>query len=235
MGRKLLKVICLSVFWVSSCATAPPYNPFQIPQEEFLGKVKTIALAPVGMPTWIKGQEDLRKSLEGEITKKLQASGFTILPSPKWEEVWKKYSEQLGGYFDPVSGKFDEAKYRTARDYTLREVKKIYNPDAVLYARVQVVTAEVKDYRAKWDGVTEEATIGEFVQAYSGTTKALSLAVSIEDPNGASLYVNRAGIQLLAKIYLSRYVEVPDSEILTREEKRSSAISLALKPLLKRR
>jgi len=76
MGRTLLKVICLSAFMLSSCATAPPYNPFQVPREEFWGKVKTLAFAPVTVPTWIKGRENAQKSLEDEIIKKLQPAGF---------------------------------------------------------------------------------------------------------------------------------------------------------------
>ena len=50
LRQSLLAAALATILIVGGCATTPPYNPFKVTQEEFYGKIKTIALAPVGVP-----------------------------------------------------------------------------------------------------------------------------------------------------------------------------------------
>src|SRR6266568_4287322 len=182
--QSLLTAALTTTLIAAGCATAPPYNPFKIAEEEFHGKIKTIALAPVGVP--------------GDL-----------------------------GDPDPVKAEFE----------SLMEAK--FKADAVLYPGISLGVASFAGGSASWGGTSESLamTEGFFGQLQvgnlRGTTRALSLIVTIENIHGGDVYVNMGGIQLAAKISGGQFVPVPRNQLFANQERNAAAVNTALGPLVR--
>jgi len=235
----------LGLFWgflalaltASSCAVTTPYNPFKIPEDQLRAKVKVIALAPLNLPTNLEDPAPVQSKYESLIEAKLREAGFTVVPSREYAAIWKQMIEQLGGFFDPLTGKRDEQKYKTVREHTLREVGFKTKADALLDFAIAVVKANFGANRASWNGTTEELVPGGALTAFliggsSGTVGALSLFVALSDLNGVNMYANAGGIQLLSKLSGRNFVTVPRHELFADEERNRQAVNIALNPLI---
>lgn len=238
MINKCIGVAAISLLLCAvGCAASAPYNPFKVDQEEFFRTAKTVALLPVLVPTDIADSEPVKEKFETLLLVKLRQAGFTVVPSKEWSGIWKRMTEEMGGYFDPITGKSDDAKLKAVREHAFRELSTKFNPDVLLYPRIVVTNAKWDQGTATWDGVTEQvqptgdrlmlALIG--MKRY-GTVPALSFVVSIEDPTGRSLYVNSHGLQVLAKVDGKDFRPVP-RDTLFEELRNLAAIDAVLAPL----
>lgn len=237
--------VLLLMTGVVSCSTAKPtYEPFKVNREEFLTKVKTIALAPLTVPGDLEDAEQVKDKYESLISLKLGERGFTIIPSKEFQAVYKKTMEQMGGVFDPMTGKLDESKGEALQTHTLRELQRTTHSDAVLYPRLYPFTVRHVNGVATWDGVSEsikgarvESWIDRYVAAIGvggahGTVTALSLVVVINDIDAVKMCANAGGVQLLAHFDGVDFKSVTRAELLPSEDYYSKSINLALGPLL---
>lgn len=238
MRRQALLLASVTIALIGAgCATSPtPYNPFKIVQEELYGKVQTIALAPVGVPTGIEHPRSVQVKFEALIGAQLRAAGFSIVSSQKVVEIWKRMAAQSGGFYNPVDGRLDKAKFQAVRAHILRELGAQFKVDAVLYANIQVVhQVEFAGNKASWDGTSELVTssggIDLFGPNYHGRVSTLSLFVVLEDMHGVAMYLNKGGMQVLAKIAGGKMVPVLPHELCANEERNVAAVALALSPL----
>lgn len=239
MRRKwwFLTTLAVAVVGAGCATTAPPYNPFKISRDDLYGKVKTIALAPVSIPGDLDDPDPVKAKFESLIEGKLREAGLSVIPSKEGEEIWKQMKEHLGGFFDSITGKRDEAKFKAAREHTLRELHTKFKADAVLHPHITMVKASFADNKAQWHGTEERLTSGGFLEAlfgskYRGGVPALSLVVTVEDIHGADMYVNAGGIQTLAKLSGGQFIPVPRSELFANEERNVAAVNIALGPLV---
>lgn len=220
----------------SGCAARVPYNPFKVPQEDLRKKTKVVAMAPVTAPPDLESPEPVKAKFESFIEAQIREAGFTIVPSREYETIWKRMTEQLGGYFDPITGKRDESKFKTVRSHTLRELAGKFKADAVLHPSILAVRANFAAGYAAWHGTTE-SLMGSglaavfFAGSSHGTVGALSLIVVLEDVHGVDMYVNGGGIQILAKLSGQSFVPVPRRELFANEERNLAAVTIALAPL----
>jgi hypothetical protein len=233
-----MATLAAALIGAGCAATAPPYNPFRVSQEEFHGKIKRVALLPVRGGAALP--EPVRAKFDSLIEVKLREAGFSVVPARESGDIYDRMTKQLGGIFDPATGKRDESKSKTAIDYTRRELSTKFNIDAVLYPTILSVGARFAANLASWDGVAESTIApGSYGSALIGTITALSLAITIEDRAGAVVYVNRGGIQLLTKIQREglfqapKFVAVPPIELFANEERTVAAVNIALAPLVK--
>src|SRR5207244_11695624 len=121
------------------CRTAPPpYEPFKISRDGFYGKVRTIVLAPVIVPANLEDQEPVKTKFESLVEAKLREAGFSLVPSREYSAIWQRTTDQMGGFFDPMTGKVDESKVKAARTHTLRELQRTAQADAVLFPNISV-------------------------------------------------------------------------------------------------
>lgn len=237
LRQSLLTAALATTLIGGGCATTAPYNPFKIPQEEFYGKIKTIALAPVGVPSDLEDPDPVKAKFESLIEAKLREAGFSVVSSREAADIFDKMNKQLGGIFDPVTGKRDETKFKAVREHALRELETKFKADAVLYPNIRPGTARFAGGRASWDGTSEslsttEGILGAFlVGQLQGTATALSLIVTIENIHGVDAYVNGGGIQLSAKISGGEFVPVPRSQLFADEKRNAAAVNIALGPL----
>jgi len=234
----LLFVVVVAALAVAGCeTTTDSYNPFKIDQEKFYATTKTIALAPIVVQANVEASEQKKDKFESHIENKLREAGFSVVPSKEYGDIWKRMSEQTGGYFDPVTGNRDEAKFKSIQERTFQELERKFNVNAILYSSILIVKASFNNYVAEWDGTEEsfDARHG-FIQFLdtsmsSGTIGALSMQALIKDIDGATLYVNRGGIQVVAK-YINGFVPIPKGELLLNEERNVGAVNIALTPFI---
>lgn len=237
--KLFLLVILMAFLFAAGCATTTPYNPFKVSQEEFYNKTKTIALIPVDLPKGLADPESVRGKFEALLEEKLHEGGFLTVPSKEYAEIWKRMTEQIGGYFDPVSGKRDESKFKTVWEHTYRELNTKFNINALLQPNIQVFKINWSGTTVRWHGTSESIiSTGQFlldsvvgISRY-GTVPALSLTVCIQDIHGVTEYLNSGGIQLLSKLSGAKFEQVPQHELFANEERNRDAVKIALEPLI---
>lgn len=235
MCRSRMIATLVTVLIEVSCATAALSNPFKVAENEFYGKIKTIALAPIVVLANPEDPEPVKAKFESLIEARLREAGFSVVPSREVGTTWKRMSDLVGGIFDPVTGQRDESKFKTVREHVLRELNAKLNVDALLHPRIQPVTARLFSgffsVEAKWHGASE--SVSSF--CVYGSARALSLFVTIEDVHGVNLYVNAGGIQLLETCKVGQgIVPVPRHELFANEERNGASVSIALGPLIQR-
>jgi hypothetical protein len=234
------RVIILLIVLVSSgcAAKQPPYNPYKIPEDQFRSTIKTVALSPIIVPDGLEKPDQVKAKFESLLDAKLRKLGFKVIPSSEYDAIWKKMMDKVGGYFDPVTGKRDDAKFKAVRTHTLREVNTKLKADAVVYSLIRVFPVPFNSNQASWHGTSESLVAGGALQKFfsnqfHGTVSALSFGVNISDPNEVDMYVNWGGIQVLGRVSGWQVVNIPPEEILTNEERNAAAVEIALDPLEK--
>ena len=157
----LMAVLAFVIMGVAHAAKAPPYDPFKTPRQDFYTKIKTVALAPVsGVSEDLENRGQVAAMFEKYISDKLRQARFSVVASDEYAKILKRMTEQVGGYFDPVTGKRDEAKLKSALEHTRRELATSVNADAVLFPHFVVVKAKFYGGRVSWDG-THESVLTE--------------------------------------------------------------------------
>lgn len=239
MRRQLIMIGMLALLMGGGCAT--PYNPFKISQDQFYSKTKTIAIVPIIVPEDLEDPEPVKTTFESLIEAKLREAGFLVVPTGEYAAIWKQKAEQVGGYFDPLTGKPDISKLRSVREQTCQELAKKYNLDAILFPFIRVVKAQWHNGTAYWGGTSEslkplgQKLLESLFLETRGTVPALSLVVAIQDIHGSDLYVNAGGIQVLSKMTgLKTFVPVPREQLFADQERNAKAVNLSLDALVKK-
>jgi hypothetical protein len=222
---------------VEGCATTTRYNPFKVSQTEIRSKVKVVALVPMNVPGGLDNEDAIKSKFEEMLAAKLHEGNFRVIPSEEYGAIWKQMTEKLGGFFDPITGKRNEEKFKTVREHTLRELAAKTAADAILASGISIVKANFSMNVASWDGVKQDLTPGGvltaiFISNSRGSVGALSLVVALADINGIEMYGNAGGLQALSTLSRNRFVEVPRAELLTDEARNRRAVNIALNPLI---
>ena len=142
MKRQFILLVTVLIALIEvGCATTTPYNPFKIDQNKFYANTKTIALAPCWVRPDLEVSEQVIDKFELIIADKLREAGFLVVPSKHYRDIWKRMIEQMGGYFDPKTGKRDESKFKAIQEHCYREIGRKFKSDAVLISRILIVEA----------------------------------------------------------------------------------------------
>lgn len=239
MKRQTALVIFLAFVLIGAgCATAPKYDPFKVSKDELKGKIKTIARTPVFVPDGLQDPASVQARFESLIEAKLTEAGFTLVPSEEYDKIWERRTENIGGFFDPVTGKRDESKIEAVRKDCLRDLCTKFNADAVLYSEIRIVRANIAGQKALWHGTSEDFRTGgkllKFLDTsmYSGAAPALSLVITIRNVDDVCMYLNAGGIQLASRLERGEFVPVPRSQLFSNEERNIAAVNIALDPLV---
>jgi hypothetical protein len=237
-----LVLVLLATLTIGGCATQAPYRPFKVPESEFVAKVTTIALTPLMLPNDVDDPDAVRAKFEPLIESKLREAGFAIVPPAKVEEIRNQMLAEVGGVFDPKTGKADEAKFKAIREHTYRELASQFNATAVLHSSIEIVKASFNSNTASWHGTTESTSTaqtgfakvmeGFFYGGRQGQMAALSLGVYIFDMDATELYRQWGGIQLITKVVNNSFVGVPQSDLFQDDVRNQSAVDLALQDLM---
>jgi len=220
-------------------ACVPPaakYDPFRVPRETFRDSLKVVALAPLRTPDDLEDAENVKARFAASLEARLAAAGLRVAPPSVVGPVLEAAKSAKGGFFDPKTGKFDEAKAAEARKEALAQLRASHGADALLQAGLGVVRAPLSQDVARWDGVTE--SVGGFwksffVGTHSGYVPALSLIVWLHGADGQILYANGGGLRVLVKVSArGEQTKIPHAELLADEARNANAVHLAIDPLL---
>jgi hypothetical protein len=221
------------------CATAPPYNPFQVPRHEFEARIRTIAVAHLVVPSDLEDPEAVAGLFEPLIVSKLEQAGLRTVDPDEVEEIWDRMAEQVGGYFDPMTGQRDQEAFDAVRLHTFNELEARFEADAVLHPTLLIVMAKFSGGTAHWCGASQGIqTTGRWVleafagSSSSGTIAASCLGIQIEDTKGVTLYQHQGGIEILAELEATGFDPHSREELFLDAERNRSAVSLALDDLL---
>ncbi len=215
-----------------ACVIRPSssYDHFLVPSGEFRDSVTRIVLAPVVLQTDVAVPEAVLQRIDSLIAGELSASGFEVVPSFVYEEIWMRLNEEAGGFFDPYTGERDEDRFQQAVDQLKLELREGFDPDALVYPEIWPVEAPVSYGTASWDGVRQTSF------GVSEVILALSVVVVIEDMGGKELFVNGGGLEV-AEMW-SRALGVvrrPTRDMFGDDQRLIDAVEVALHPLLEGR
>lgn len=220
-------------------ANADEYDPYKIPREQFRSEVAVIALQPVQVVAEIPGRDQIERHLEELARAKLESKGYRVVEPAVVEAKWIETSKTIGGVYDPVTGIADEAKQKTVREYTGRELEREHAADAFLLLRVAYNDMlpwsagafsvwKSGDEDLTWEG---EGLNGDLLNVPQRVIGAY-LNVVIFDLAGEPLYSIRAPLQW-TRIYMARsYYDRPPPELFADPERSRKAVDETLGPLL---
>jgi len=226
----------------TGCAGHAEYDPFLVPEDRIYGTVKTIALYAVLAPSELGSVDPQRGKFAALIAAQLEAAGFTVVPPEVSDSIWTRLTDSLGGLHDSHTGERDTVKLNTARTLAMSELQARFHADAWLHPYIVFSDAKYEEGDAQWDGAKQSyqslgkklltALLGE---GTSGKTKALSLWVVMEDMDGEELYENQGGLQLYMIPQGQDVVKIDPAELYADSKRNSTAVRLALEPLVTRK
>jgi hypothetical protein len=234
----MLLLCSIGLILATGYASPPKEDPFKVPKAEVRAEVKTIALSPLKIPTDLEDPKPVGKEFETLIESQLKKGGFLVIPANRFGEIWTVRTQSSGGFFDPVTGKLDEAKYNAIRTRALQDARVILHADAVLFPGIQEISAPYAAGLARWHGTSERVISGAQdaqVVRQRGTVHAFSLKAILQNCDGRTLFENYGGIQLSSKLreVSLTFIPVARSELFADPKRDQGAVELALDPLVK--
>lgn len=214
------------------CGRTPAADPFVMPQSLFYQRVDTIVVTTVSLPEGVEAPDSVLTWFEDLIEATLRGAGFTVVPVQEYVDIWNRITEEAGGFFDPFTGERDEPRYEAGVAELFDELKQRFSPDAILYPELWIVEAPTNSGGyARWDGTSEKVDI-----SWESTVLALSLAVVLQNMEGAELYANVWGLEVL-EVYdreAGEFVPVPSEYLFADRVRNFTAVMKVLDPLVNR-
>lgn len=220
---------------LASTAAGADFDPHKIPRDEFRRRVRTIALRPLFIPPEIENADTVRVRFEALITAALQRKGYTVIASRELEQTWQQLSEKTGGVYDPITGKPDEKKLETVKNYTARELAQRHKVNAVVasYISLNAVLPGVSPWTGRIDLWGDPITFnGGTVAAMPQRVVAAILNVAIYDTDWVELYEMWAGIEWVKVFILRGYDVKPTGRAYNDDNRNQHAIDLIFDPLV---
>jgi hypothetical protein len=207
------------------------YDPFVAPRDRVGPALRVVALAPLRGPSDLQETDAMKIRLIATVEARLREAGLAVIPPSEVDPVFKDVVGWRDGFYDPKTGKLDEARVKGAFDETLERLSdKFGHVDGFAFASVRVVNARLDTDWASWSGTSQYAGSSGwkrvfFLNRHSGTLRALTLVVEIMGKDGKTLYADGGGIQLLEKVDLwGAKIRVPKVELLTDEARNAAAV-----------
>jgi hypothetical protein len=207
--RTLLPAVLVAVALALASAPSAAGHAFAVPRAELITKIKTIGVMPVEIDETVPNPEDIASRLEQDIAERLQRGGFTVVPASEMRAVRARGLATLGGVYDPMTGLPNRERMAAIEEFSIQEYRTQHPVDATLRSGVVHRAAQFNLGWSEWDGVRERVTsksriIDMMEQGLDagvqlvGTVPALSLAVSLVDPEGETDYTGVGGLLVLA-------------------------------------
>jgi hypothetical protein len=218
---------------------------FAVPRAELVTSIKTIGVMPVEVDEAVPNPDEVAAKLEQDIEERLRHTGFTVIPASAMRAVRARGLATLGGLYDPVTGLLNREKLEALREFSTQEYRLRHAVDGTLRIGIARRQAQFSVGWSEWDGVRERITsrsgfsdvVSQGLETsieMNGPVPALSLAVSLVDEHGETVYTGVGGLLVLA------YPTATDSLIsydlsanggLSEPAVTARALSIALDPL----
>lgn len=232
--------LILICFFITSCSTS--LHKAQVSPADFKKNNQRIIVTRLGLPEGLRHKEQVRDIYAYKIAEIFRQNGFEVIEQDDYFTAFNHFRDQEGGFFDPVTGAYDDVKFQSIKKKTLRRLSETHKADAVVYYEIRVRTAAFGNYRAEWDGQSEPYEknnsdtlnfLSSLVNQTSGKVGALSLFVEVENMTAENLYWGIGGVQLISKLgTLNKFESVPDEELLANDTTITFSVHEALRKLL---
>src|SRR5579862_6515071 len=71
---------------------------------DVLAHFKRVGLLPAYLPQGFGQREDIKATLESKASEALRQAGFEVVGSDDYKAAYERFSRQLGGLYDPLTG-----------------------------------------------------------------------------------------------------------------------------------
>jgi hypothetical protein len=164
--------------------------------------------------------------------------GITLIPLARTHQISDQLVQDLGGVFDPKTGRAHEEKFGVFLEYFRREVNDQLKADAVVMAVIVPGKAPYSGAEARWHGTSQTIGAAASFSAFSGraegTVPVISLSVVIDDAlTGARLWSGLGGISVLSKREAGKWITIPLEEALGDPERNRAAVGIAFQLLVR--
>jgi hypothetical protein len=176
---------------------------------ERISKIKTIGLMPLEMEEAVANPDEVASRLEGYVTERLQTRGFTVVPASEMRVIRTRAVASLGAVYDPMTGVPNRERLAALQEFSTHEYAMQHSVDATLSLVIVRRTARFEKGWCEWDGVRERVTSKSGIEDAlvqgmeigvqpGGEIPALSLAVTLVEAHGETVYTGIGGLLLLA-------------------------------------
>jgi hypothetical protein len=211
----------------------------RVPRERLLADHRRVALIPLVIGP-IAQREAVIARYAQLLRPRLAAAGFEVVTGDDYSSDWEKITRDAGGFYDPVTGDLDQARFDAARRTALAAFAKRHDVRGAVFPVVVSRDASVVSGVAKWDGAEQlvadsDSKFGAFFTVAGYLTAefpALSLQLRIVDAGNATLYESYGGIQPLSQFEKGRIVDVPESRLFGNLARDVAAVDLVTAELL---
>ena len=212
--------------------------PLRVARSEFFRTYSRLSIAPFAVPPVQQG-ESVRSRVDGTLRAELQKRGFSIVADDQFAKLWAEEVASSGGFFDPFTGRRDEARWTAARQKVFKKLAADSGASAFLFAAIVKKPAQFQSGQAKWDGVKELVTTSKSWMgtmfnpnaAFIGQLDAFSLEIRVVDVDDRLLFEEYGGMQVAERMSGGSLVPVPEPELFVDPSRDQRAIDLALRPL----
>lgn len=216
-------------------------SPLLIPRETIIANTKKIILFPmndkkIAVPTEVK------ERFLTLIEKELANPAWVVVRGPNIFEAMDKEIDSAKGLFNPLTGKYDEARILAIRKRTLDSLH-LDATTAVLYPSITRSQANYKGEDAYWHGVSQNRYTLEPVKKAGffdvppsnaeGTVAASTLFTQLRDSEDKVIYQGAGGIELIEQQKGDKASELAAAELFQKVEREQPAVHVALRALLK--
>lgn len=220
----LIAVLAAVALLVPTAAAAEEEEPFKINKRDFEKTYKVIALAPPESDSYLQMSDGVKAMLEEEVTKRLQKSGYTVMPSSVLAGIRAEMTTQVGGATDT-------ARQAAVREHAFRELWFRHPINAIAITRVRAFNVPMENDKVEWDGVSQSvAHSGKSVQ-YKANVNVSSVVVGIYDAKDTPLFMNYGGLEPMMRREGDQLQPLPAEQLLRDEEKIRKAAQTAVKPI----
>ena len=212
-----------------------------VPRDTILASTKKILVVPVSNKK-IDVTAEVKERFLKLIEQELANPAWEVVRGPNIFEAMDKEIENTKGLFDPLTGKYDEARVLAIRKNALASLK--LDPSTkVLYPTIIRSPASYKGDYAYWHGARQNVYTLESYKKSSffdppesnaeGAVASSSLAAQLRDHEDKILYEGYGGIELIEQLKGKQASALAPAELFTKTEREQFAIHVALRSLLK--
>jgi hypothetical protein len=211
-----------------------PENPFRVPRDEILARVKTVAILPLGLGN-LDPSQTIGFRYDTLLATEAEKLGWRVASAKVMADKRRELAA-AGGFHDVYTGELDAAAAAAFRRAVMTAGEPV---DAVLWPSIVERTADTDGTNAYWDGAGQHLfNLGPAKRKFwpgqrlgGGVVQALSLDVDLRAPDDTPLYEARGGIQILERPGDGGKEALTSLELFRDPARDEEAVRLALGPL----
>lgn len=234
--RILLAVAAACLFGLSGCRSND--RPTAVPVAAVPSDVDRVALAAMTSEAAQIRSAQAEAAFFGRVDERLGRSGVEVVEPSLWPTLWRRYAEDVGGIFDPSTGKGDEEKFAVVRAAVHRELAEAHGIDGILYLRIGVVEhSGVRGDVNACGGAASPywpANRARNPQEAASLVRTACLVGRLVRPGGETLFTLEAPIEAIETYAEQTRAVRPESDCLRDEAALDRALATVLEPFDRR-